>query len=484
MLLQVADMSAPFHTFCDDALGDHDAVELARMVRAGERSAAELIDAAIERARAAEPLAAIVLEDYARAREQARRADPRGSGPRSRRPGVFTGVPTFIKDQIDVRGLPTRYGSAAHADARPAKAHDPVAAQLFAMGLIALGKSTLPEYGFTPSTEFPEAAPTRNPWSLEHTAGGSSGGSAALVAAGVVPVAHTADGGGSTRIPAACCGLVGLKPSRGRLPDSGVQDPFVQITRDGIVSRTVRDTAVYLAEAERLRPNPKLEPVGLVHRPLDRKLKIGAVSASPLGPLKDPAITRELEAALELLESLGHEVERIDPPIGERFAEDFLLFWSMLGGLVAATSKLRVDPSFDRRRLTPFTKGLGANARRRAAELPGAVLRLRRSHRRAAEVFARHDVLVSPTFGHLPPRLGHMDVNQSFEELCPKLFDWVCFTPWSNATGTPSLSLPLGFDEASALPVGILFNAGLGRERVLLELALQLEAAAPFRRIA
>lgn len=469
------------HTFTDDVLADHDGVELARMVREREVSALELVEAAIARAEAAEPLTAIVIETFERARDQARRLDARGP---ERASGAFAGVPFFIKDQLDVVGLPTRFGSEAHANARPATRNDPVVEQLLGMGLIPLGKSSLPEYGFVPSTEFPSAAPTRNPWNLEHTAGGSSGGSAALVSAGVVPLAHTADGGGSTRIPAACCGLVGLKPSRGRLPDSAMQDPFVSITNDGIVSRSVRDTITYLAEAERLRPNPKLAPIGRTLEPLGhRRLKITAIVDSPLGPAVDEASARAIAAAIELLSSLGHAVEIGPPPYGQQFADDFLAFWAMLGGLVALTSKHRYDPSFDRRRLTRFTHGLGEHARRSLLRLPGVIRRLRRAAVDAERVFADVDILMSPTTGQVAPRLGHLNIDQSFEELYPKLFQWVCFTPWANAAGIPSLSLPLCFDETTGIPVGILFCAGRGQERLLLELALQLEQAAPFRRI-
>lgn len=462
------------HTFNDDALGEHDGVELAQMLRRGEVSAGELIEAAIARAELATPLSAIVLRSFERAR-----AETRGS----KQSGAFAGIPTFIKDQLDIEGLPTRYGSEAHANARPARKTDPVVRQLFDMGLISLGKSTLPEYGMVPSTEFPTAEPTRNPWNLDRTAGGSSGGSAALVSAGVVPIAHTADGGGSTRIPAACCGLVGMKPSRGRLPNSAMQDPFVGITTDGVVTRSVRDTALYLAEAERLRPMRSLRPVGLNHRPSTRKLRIGAVVASPFGAVLDEATDRELHASLQLLRDLGHEVEQIEPTISKQFANDFLAFWALLGGLIAVTSRVLKDPSFDRKRLSKFTRGLGEEARKSAFSMPGVVRRLRRSAREAVEVFETLDVVVSPTLGQVAPLLGHLNIEQSYEALSPKLFDWVCFTPWANAAGVPALSLPLGFDDATSLPVGVMFTAAVGEERMLLELGLQLEQARPFRRI-
>lgn len=471
-------MASPIHTFRADALADHDAVELARRVRAREVSAAELVEAAIARARAAGPLAAIVIDAFEQAREQAERLDREHA-----LAGAFAGVPTFLKDQIDTIGLPTRYGSEAHADAAPATRNDPITIQFAAMGLITLGKSTLPEYGLVPSTEFPRGEPTRNPWNLARTPGGSSGGAAALVAAGVVPIAHTADGGGSTRVPAACCGLVGMKPTRGRLPDSGMQDPFVRITTDGVVSRSVRDTALYYAEAERLRPNRRLAPIGHVQRGVDRALRIGAVERSPLGTSLDAPTRQALAQTLDLLSSLGHRVEVMPAPIGQEFADDFLAFWAMLAGLIALTSKYRNDPRFDRTRLTRFTRELGEHARASVARLPGVVHRLRRSARHAARVFEGIDVIVSPTVGSIAPPLGHLSMDQSFEALYPKLFEWVCFTPWANAAGIPALSLPLGFDDETGLPVGVMFCAAHGGERVLLELGLQLEQAAAFRRL-
>ena len=323
------------HAFRDDALGDADGVELARRLRQGDVSAVEVLDAVIERAEIVEPLAAVVVDAFESAMAEARAHAP-GAGA-----GAFGGVPTFIKDQIDVAGLPTRYGSDAHPGDTPATKNDPIAQQLFDMGMICAGKSSLPEYGFVPSTEFPDADPTRNPWNPARTAGGSSGGAAVLVAAGVVPIAHAADGGGSIRIPASCCGLVGLKPSRGRLPHSGMHEPFVGLVTDGVVSRSVRDTAVYLAEAERLDPAKRLAPIGAVHEAATRPQRIGLVVESPTGAILDEATVAAVRAAGDLLVSLGHHVEEYLPPVDPTFAEDFALYWSTLALLTRETAKPR-----------------------------------------------------------------------------------------------------------------------------------------------
>ena len=195
----------------DDALGTDDAVGLLKRLAAREVSAAELVEASIERAIAADiELGAIAAERFDPARADSAREVA----------GGFAGIPTMIKDMVDVAGLPTRHGSRAFPRAQAAKKHDPLVAHMVELSMTPIAKTTMPEFGFTPSTEFPEGPPTRNPWNPERSAGGSSGGSAAMVAAGAVPIAHAADGGGSIRIPASCCGLVGLKPSVGRLVDS------------------------------------------------------------------------------------------------------------------------------------------------------------------------------------------------------------------------------------------------------------------------
>lgn len=462
------------HAFCDDVLGRYDATALAALIRSGEISATEATEAAIRRAEAVEPaLGAIAAADFDRARQ--RSGQPRG--------GVFSGVPTFIKDMTDVAGLPTRFGTAALAASAPARKTHRIAEQLFEMGTINLGKSTMPEFGFTPSTEFPDGAATRNPWNLDRSAGGSSGGAAALVAAGVVPIANAADGGGSIRIPAAACGLVGLKPSRGRLPASQANDPLLGLVTDGVVTRSVRDTATFLAETERMHPNPQLLPIGKVETPLDRPLRIGAVHRPPTDAEVDEVVSREFAAAVQLLQSLGHEVEPIEIELPDRFVEDFLVLWSLLAWLVTVTSKWTVDKSFDKRQLTKVTQGLARQGLRHCWKAPAAIRRLRKSTAHYSAQFDSVDLMVSPTVGQLTPPIGHLGMNLSYEELFPRVRQWACFTPYANATGGPSLSLPLGFDEATNLPIGILFNADIGYERLLLETALQVEQAAPFRQL-
>ena len=202
----------------------------------------------------------------------------------------------FIKDLTLVEGMPTYFGTAALHKVAPTTKTDPIAKQIFDQGFIHLGNSSLPEFGFTCTTEFPDQAPTCNPWNLGYSVGGSSGGAAALVAAGVVPIAHTADGGGSTRIPAACCGLVGLKGSRGRLlKSSAFEKGAVDIAIDGVVTRSVRDTAYFYAEAEKYYHNPKLPKIGLVEGASKRKFKIGFTGEGSKGNRANDIMQQKLD---------------------------------------------------------------------------------------------------------------------------------------------------------------------------------------------
>ena len=465
----------PVHTFTDELAG-LDAVATADAVASGELHVREVVAAAIGRAETVRgPINAVVTDDYERVL----------ASPLDHRSGPFAGVPTFIKDSTDVEGLPTRQGSGALRGTPAATRTELIAQQMFDMGMVGLGKSTLPEFGFTPSTEFPAAPPTRNPWNPTRTPGGSSGGAAALVAAGVVPIAHGADGGGSIRVPAACCGLVGLKASRGRLvPSAETKHLPVGIVVDGVVTRTVRDTARYYAAAERRYRNPKLRPVGEVTDPLTRRLDIGVVPAHPTGaPLDEP--TRDgLESVVALLGDLGHRVRPIPAPIGPEFAEDFKHYWAMLAFVVRAAGTRLYDPSFDRAGLSDLTDGLAARFRRNVLRTPGAIRRLRHTAAEAADLFATVDVMLSPTVTTVPPELGHLGMDLPFDVLFPRMEDWIGFTPIANASGAPSISLPLAHDDASGTPVGIMFGAGLGEEALLLALGLELEQAAPFRTLA
>lgn len=465
--------SKTVHAFADDALADHDAVALAALIRSGKLSSAEVTAAAIARARAVNPrLNAIERDDFDKALRNT--ATPRA--------GIFAGVPTFIKDNTDLLGLPSNQGSLA-VNAAPARAHGAFAKQFLAQGIIPLGKSTMPEFGFNASTEYANRAPTRNPWHTDYSSGASSGGSAVLVAAGVVPIAHANDGGGSIRIPAAACGLVGLKPTRGRLVDSEAARALpINIVADGIVSRSVRDTAHFYAGAEKYFHNRKLPAIGLVENPGKRRLRIGVVYDSITGTPTDAATRAAVQDAAELLAAMGHHVQEIPMPVDPGFARDFSIYWGMLSFLVSTFGKKIMSPDFNTRELDNLTRGLASLYKKNALKTPLVLYRLKKSAQDYARIFQQQDIVLSPVLAHTTPELGWLSPAQDFDLLFDRLLKYVSFTPLNNAAGGPAISLPLGSTE-NGLPVAVHFSASHGDERTLLELAYELEEARPWRRI-
>lgn len=460
------------HAF-DDELARLDATATAEAIAVGDLSAVDAARAAIARAARVEPfINAIASERHDLAVADAAR--PHGTG-------SLRGVPTYIKDMVDVAGLPTTWGSRALLGGPPAKRTGGIAVQFDDMGMVLLGKSTLPEMGFIPSTEPAHAPPTRNPWNLGHTAGGSSGGAAALVASGVVPIAHAADGGGSTRIPAAACGLVGLKPTRGRLlPHREEQILPVAVTVDGVVTRSVRDTARWFAEAEKRYRSRKLPPLGLVTGPPTRRLRIGALIDLPIDVEVDAANRRVFDETIALLEGLGHTVTETRAPVDAQFAEDFIAYFELLSFLATSTATISHGRHVKRHRFTDFTHGLADGFRRNRRGVIGASRRLRRTTADAAEQFRSLDLLLSPVLTTVPPELGYLSMALDHEVLLPRVADWIAFTPLANAAGTPSISLPLGRDDATGLPIGMMFSADTGDDALLLQLAFELEAAQPW----
>ncbi|MEO3783930.1 amidase [Actinocorallia sp. B10E7] len=460
------------HSFTDDALGDLDAVGLAAEIRSGGVGREEVVEAAIARAeRVNGDLNAVQADCFERARRVAGRAPG----------GVFSGVPSFVKDNTDVVGLPTCHGSAAF-DPRPAKRTGPPAAQFLAQGFVLLGKSTMPEFGLTASTEYVGRPPTRNPWNTAYSAGASSGGAGALVASGVVPIAHGNDGGGSIRIPAAVNGLVGLKTTRCRLLDQpGARSLPVNLVSEGVLSRTVRDTAHYLAAAEQYRLNRALRPVGLVEGPGGRR-RIGVVRYDVLGRPVHQETGAVLDSAVKALAGLGHEVREVRLDLDARFVEDFKLYWALFAVVLSAASKAGHGSAFRPRDLDPFTKGLAGMVRRAPWAVVPAVRRLRGATALYDAHFAEVDVLLSPVLSHPAPLLGELAPDQPFEETFAKLVDYVGFTPINNIGGGPGISVPHGL-FSNGLPGSVQLSAARGGERTLLELAYELEEVSPFPRI-
>jgi len=465
-------MNQRFHVFTDDALGDLDGVALAERLRRGEVSVAEVTDAAIARSeRVHQALNAVELPLY----EQARQRDQLGDG-------VFAGVPTYIKDNTDVQAVPTRHGSRA-VKARAARATGAFARQYLSMGFQLLGKSVLPEFGFNATTEFDRDAPTRNPWNPAYSSGASSGGAAVLVATGAVPIAHANDGGGSIRIPAACCGLVGLKPTRGRLVDAeGSRALPVNIVGEGVVTRSVRDTAWFFHGAERYQPSRKFPRMGLVEGPASRRLRIGVVYDSVTGYASCPQTRATVAHTARLLESLGHDVEEIALPVPPQFADDFRFYWGMLSFLISTLGSRIISPGFDPRELDGLSKGLAASYRKQFLRTPAVLYRLKKTWHLYADMFRQRDLVLSPVLAHTTPELGYISPNVPFDELMDRLTRYVSFTPINNAAGGPAISLPMGASD-NDLPIGVQFSAAHGDERSLLEIAYELEQAQPWRRI-
>ena len=457
------------HAYGDDALGDQDAVGLVEALRRRQVSIPDVVEAAISRtARVAPILNAVAVQCFDRARAEA--ADPPG--------GFFAGVPTFVKDNSDLAGMPTQMGTDAFT-AAPARGDGDFARMFRATGVIPLGKTQLSEYGFNASAEHPRLGSVRSPWSTDHTAGASSAGSAALVAAGVVPIAHANDGGGSIRIPAAVNGLVGLKPTRGRVAQDGrFRRLPVPITADGVVTRSVRDTAAFLREAERVYRNLRLAPVGDVTHASRARRTVGVLTEG-IGARATPEVEALTVRTAELLESLGHRVEPIDQPLPASFKDDFLVYWGSLASIAVATGRMAHGTSWDRSRLDGLTLGLDRHVRPHLARLPVATARLRRSWRLAREVHSTYDVVLTPTLACETPRLGWLDPTQDYDTVMERLLQWVVFTPWQNASGAPAISLPLA-RTATGLPQGMMLAAGHGREAMLLELGFELEEARPW----
>ncbi|MET0448993.1 MAG: amidase, partial [Aeromicrobium sp.] len=457
----------------DVALGALDTGGGAAAIAGGTISAREATEAAIARASVVNPvLNAIQLPDTERALSW---SDRPGTG-------VFAGVPTYLKDNTDIRGLPSNQGSLA-VKARPAAENHPFTDQLLSTGVTVLGKSTMPEFGFNATTEYETLPPTRNPWNTGYSAGASSGGSAALVASGVVPIAHANDGGGSIRIPAAACGLVGLKPTRGRVvPAAEAAQMPVDIISNGVLTRTVRDTAHFMAATQAYRPAAGLPTLGLVEGPSQRRLRIGLILDSVTGVPTDEDTRKAVLSTADLLTSLGHEVRGVGLPVDRRFMEDFKHYWGLLAFSTQHFGRRIMSPDFDKSLTDPLTRGLARRFVRQAWRTPMALRGLKASEQQYRASFADVDVILSPTLGYATPELGHLSPAVEFGVMFERLVQYAAFTPLNNAAGGPAISLPLGRSSAD-MPIGVHFSADHGDEQTLLELAYELEAAQPFASI-
>jgi len=453
-----------------DPLGGLDAVAQAELVARGELAPAEAVQAALRRVAALDPvLNAVVTKSFDRA--LARVAEGGVSGP-------LAGVPYLLKDLTDWAGVRCTLGSRLFLD-NVSESSPPLVRASEAAGLVVLGKTNTPEFGLLPSTEPLALGACRNPWDPSRSTGGSSGGAAAAVAAGIVPLAEASDGGGSIRVPASCCGVFGLKPSRGRLLDGGDAPGAWDIAVHHCVSRSVRDSALLLSLTERAAGQGELPPVGFVREPAQRRLRIALATRSPRGEEPDPDVKAAAEAAARLCESLGHELVEAAPAVaGEAFVEHFLTLWAHgPAQLVESLALRRIDPEAV---LEPWTLGLAAEYRAKPlGSLPAALAFFAEAERVVDAFFADVDVSLTPVLASAPPRLGELAPDVPFATLRERCIRWVAYTPLHNVAGTPAMSVPLG-QSADGLPIGVQFAARRGAEATLLALAYELEAAAPW----
>lgn len=463
-----------------DEYAAHDGLGLAELVRKGEVTAAELVEAAIEGIERLNPrLNAVVYKAYDEARAAAR-------GPLS---GPFAGVPFLIKDLgLEVNGWPRTSGS-RFAPETPDRRDSELVRRYRAAGVVLVGKTNTPEYGIPGVTNSERLGPCANPWDPEHISGGSSGGAASATAAGIVPLAHASDGLGSIRIPAACCGLVGLKVTRDRTPNGPDDyDRAIGFSVDHVVSRTVRDSAAMLDATDAAEPDspyappPKTRPyVAEVATPPGR-LRIGFSSRTASGRPIDPEVQAAFEDVVNLLQGLGHEL------VPHEIEIDWRRLYRAQGRVSAGNFSAGMKRRIESMGREPGPDELGPLARRAyeaglrisGQEAMWGWQELRAFNRQILGSLAPFDVYLQPVLGTPPPRIDQLDPSgmelEAFDKAQSRHFP---FTPPFNFTGQPSMSLPLAW-SASGLPLGMMFTGRYADEATLFRLAAQLEEARPW----
>jgi amidase len=455
--------------------------ELAALVRSGELSSRELVDVSLARIDALQPVVnAFVDVDHEGARNA---ADAIGAG--DERP--FAGVPIAIKNNRSVRGLRLTFGAELAGDFTPGRDHN-VTRRLRAAGFVIVGTTCLPEWGIMAVTETRRFGPTRNPWDLERTPGGSSGGSAAAVAAGMVPIATANDGGGSTRVPAACCGLVGLKPQRGRIslaPDGGES----LLVQDGVLTRSVAETALLLDVLAGPEPGdaswapPPDEPFATAAARAPARLRIALTTSMPLLEAElDPGCARAAHDAAELLAGLGHEVVEADPPWKAPGLLDS--FAAVFGPAIctqiafAATLAGREPEEAD---MEPLSWALWRYSKQIDAVEAAVVTSALQSFARSVLAWAQpYDAILTPALAQPPVAIGELDpCGPDPMGTFRRSGDFTPYTAISNVTGSPAISLPL-YARDDGLPLAVQLIGRPAQEGALLALAAQLERAQPW----
>ncbi len=460
---------------------DFDALGLAALVAKREVTAEEVLEAAIARTEARNPaINAVINTMY----DEAQRTIAAGLPP-----GPLSGAPFMLKDLYALySGTPVSNGSNLF-DGFVADHDLTLVARMRSAGLVVMGKTNTPEFGLNAATEPVVHGATRNPWNTERSAGGSSGGAAAAVAAGMLPMAHATDGGGSIRIPAANCGLFGLKPTRGRNPAGpDVGEGWSGLACGHVVSRSVRDSAALLDAVAGPAPgDPYLAPP--LARPLVEevgadpgRLRIGLLTTAPSGVPVDPECVAAAEAAGRLCEELGHVVEEAAPDISMEAVLKALRNIIASNVRMVMDLRLRALGREQREGDVEAITALWAEEGRRmsGADYARAVLAIHTTGRRFGQFFEDYDLLISPTLAQPPLPLGAIDMMwDDLDRYYEALGNHIQFTPQFNASGCPAATLPLHW-TADGLPVGVQLGARLGDEATLIRISSQIEAARPW----
>ena len=459
----------------------YDAVGLAELVARREVSPTELLDAALARLNEVNPAINAVIrvvEDDARAAIAAGLPE-----------GPLKGVPYLIKDvSMMMKGTPTVGGSRLFLDAAPSEIDSALVAAYRNAGLVLFGKTNTPEFGLAATTEPVAFGPSRNPWNLERSTGGSSGGAAAAVAAGIVPAAHASDGGGSIRTPASCCGLFGMKPSRGRVSNAPNGEGWGGLSVQHAVTRTVRDSATLLDIVCQPQPGdpywqaPPATPFAQEVGRDPGRLRIAFTTAALTWGTNDPECVENVRAAAALCASLGHDVVEATPAL------DYIAMAEAVNALVTPATAMTLEMEAQRRgrpiekhEVEALTWLIYENAMKMTAlELAVASRKLNVYARGMAAFFKDYDVLILSTLATPPPKLGYMDTNaEDLSGYAEKLYSFMPNTQQFNASGQPAMTVPLGMSR-DGLPLGVMFAGRAGDEATLFRLAGQIEQTTPW----
>jgi amidase len=461
--------------------GDYDGVGLADLVRKKQVSARELLDEAIARTAKVDPqINAVVVKHYEYAQRQIDRGIP---------DGPFAGVPFLLKDLEFLEGTRTTSGANVYED--HVAGHTGTLAQRFLdAGVTIFGKSSTPEFGLMPTTESRLFGPTRNPWNLAHSSGGSSGGAGAAVAARLVPVAHASDGGGSIRIPASASGVFGLKPTRARNPLGPERgEAWSGFSCGHVLSISVRDSAVMLDAVHGPEPSspyvapPRERPFAEEVGRDPGRLRIAFTDKSPYGDAIDPEIAAAVREVATLLAGLGHHVEERAPVLADDPAVVMTTIVSANTGLSVRLAEQQFGRAMTDRDFERLTLATARNAQKATAtDFMAAQLGAFRIARGLAGFFTTCDVFLCPTLCSPPLQIGELNpMSQDLSHIPPILRRYMPATSMFNMSGQPAMSVPLAWN-AAGLPLGMMFAARFGDEATLFRLAAQLEQARPWKK--